>query len=120
MILLASVYLENFIWIGQACESTSASSVCDKKPSGTERSYFLSLTACKTSLKEKYQAFLCSSGSDSTKPEFTAYSSNRDAFYSGENRLETRDVSFSFRLLPLAIGLIGVSTLLFLLMRKFR
>lgn len=111
IVLAGSVYLENYGWIGQGCDSSSPEMVCDKKPTGSERSFFLALDACQAALKGKFQTFLCASGPNSGQPDVTIYSSFRNVYYSGTDKIETRNVSLSYHMLPLAIGSLIASIL---------
>lgn len=102
--LLAVLYFENFLWFGQGCESTSIEFVCNKRPKGSSWSYFyLTLEKCKKDLKGKFPKYLCSAGFNPEMPDSTSYSSKRKVYYSDFDRLEKREVPFSFFLWPLAL-----------------
>ena len=111
------VYFDNYVWIGQSCESSSGSLICNKKQSGTDRVFFLTLNACINALSGRYSQFLCASGIDTGLPDATVYSSYREVFYSGNAKLEKRAVALTFRTLPFAILVICLSAIAILLFR---
>jgi hypothetical protein len=112
LVLGTGIYLENCIWIGQECESTSKGSVCDKKPVGSRRPYYFSLDMCVASQRHLGQPFICASGPNSNTPDATAYSSYRRVYFSGTSELIAREVPLSFRTAPILGGIIVIMTMI--------
>jgi len=101
-LIFGAFYLENFIWIGQICDSRGAEPICYRKQIDSARTYHFTLESCKDALKDNNGSYVCGSGPSKSEPEATLYSSFREVYYSGNDKLETREVSFSFKLFFLA------------------